>query len=182
MSSIVVDDTLNNVEKEIVEAPKSKPTLKAAPKPDPKMPSKFAGKSASEVAEAFSHLEKELGRKNNEVGELRKLSDSFLQAEISRNEGTNQTPDTAVEEEVDFYDDPAKAVKSAIRNDPTLQELKRNQVRQQKLDNMAKLKQEFPDFDAVVKDPKFQEYAKGSVTDKGCMKQQTLMTLNPLGN
>ena len=42
------------------------------------VPDKFAGKSPEEIIESYQNLEKELGRKAQEVGELRKLSDSFL--------------------------------------------------------------------------------------------------------
>ena len=54
---------------------------------EPSIPSKFAGKSTEEIIDSYTNLEKELGRKAQEVGELRKLSDSFLQAEVSRQIG-----------------------------------------------------------------------------------------------
>ena len=40
------------------------------------LPKKFQGKSSTEIAEAYENLEKELGRKGQEIGELRKLTDS----------------------------------------------------------------------------------------------------------
>ena len=67
----------------------------------PELPKKFQGKSEYEIAEAYENLEKELGRKGQEIGELRKLTDSYLQSQLSTQ---NQT--TTTTEEVDFYDNP----------------------------------------------------------------------------
>jgi len=161
MSSVVVEDALNgNVSDDV------KAELAPKLKKEPKLTGKFAGKSAEEMVNLYLEQEKELGRKNSEVGELRQLSDSFLQAEIARKEEHNRTQNATVEEKPDFYDDPELAVKSAIENNATLKELKKSQAQQQQQANLARLKQEFPDFDEVVKDPKFQEYAQGSVTRK----------------
>ena len=63
------------------------------------LPKKFQGKSSTEIAEAYENLEKELGRKGQEIGELRKLTDSYLQSQIS-----TQSQQTTTTEEVDFYD------------------------------------------------------------------------------
>lgn len=161
MSSVVVKDALKSEASDVV-----KTRLAPELKKEPEIPGKFAGKSAKEIADSYLELEKELGRKNSEVGELRQLSDSFLKAEIARNGEHNQTQDATVEEKPDFYDDPELAVKSAIENNATLKELKKSQVQQQRQANLARLKQEFPDFDEVVKDPKFQEYAQGSAPRK----------------
>jgi hypothetical protein len=171
MSSVIVEDSPKIVEKKAVVAPRRKPLVRAAAKPDPKMPGKFAGKSASEVAQAFEHLEKELGRKNNEVGELRKLSDSFLQAEISRNSGNNPIQEATTETTVDFYDEPERAVNSAIENHPEFRKLKKAQVQQEQKESLSKLKAKHPDFEKVIKDPKFQEYAQGSVTRRKMYKE-----------
>ena len=66
---------------------------------EPELPKKFQGKSSSEIAEAYENLEKELGRKGQEIGELRKLTDSYLQSQIS-----SQSQQTTTSEPADFYD------------------------------------------------------------------------------
>lgn len=68
------------------------------------IPSKFAGKSTEEIIDSYTNLEKELGRKAQEVGELRKLSDSFLQAEVARTKQNPQdnTPLETKDNDVDF--------------------------------------------------------------------------------
>jgi len=84
------------------------------------IPNKFAGKSTEEIIESYQNLEKELGRKAQEVGELRKLSDSFLQAQIQQAQSTPKQQDTneIKEEPVDFFDNPDLAINKAIENHP----------------------------------------------------------------
>ena len=43
--------------------------------PQSELPTKFQGKSMAEVVSSYENLEKELGRKGQELGELRKLTD-----------------------------------------------------------------------------------------------------------
>ena len=115
MSNIVVDAEGANSEMDAVIEPVTSEEVVATEEalvgetqieePSYALPSKFAGKSIEEVAESYENLEKELGRKQSEVGELRQLSDSFLQAEISRN-SPETNPQPSVEDEIDFYDDP----------------------------------------------------------------------------
>ena len=83
---------------------------------EPSIPSKFANKSTEEIIDSYTNLEKELGRKAQEVGELRKLSDSFLQAEVARkNNPQDNTPlETKDNDDTDFFDDSNKAVNRMI--------------------------------------------------------------------
>ena len=68
------EDTISDITEETVE-------VQAEAEVESNVPSKFANKSTEEIIDSYTNLEKELGRKAQEVGELRKLSDSFLQAE-----------------------------------------------------------------------------------------------------
>ena len=132
------------------------------------VPDKFKGKSVEDIIGSYTNLEKELGRKSQEIGELRKLSDSFLQAEVTRNnsqqnnlrqkdsETTNET------EEVDFYDDPGKAVNSLIENHPKFQEFQKFQAEQQQEVSKKQLEQTHPDYIDIVKDSKFQDWVQNS--------------------
>lgn len=124
------------------------------------LPSKFKGKSATEIAESYASLEKELGRKGQEIGELRKLTDGFLQQQLT----TNGTPETAQEyqEEVDFFDDPDQAVNKAIENHPKFREFEEQQRVQQATATTQKLESAHPDYLEVIQDAKFQEWVKES--------------------
>jgi len=127
------------------------------------IPSKFAGKSTEEIIDSYTNLEKELGRKAQEVGELRKLSDSFLQAEVSRQQNPqDNTPLETKDNDVDFFDDPNKAVNDMIENHPKFQEFQQFQAQQAQAGAEARLKQTHPDFTEVVQDKAFQEWVQDS--------------------
>ena len=86
-----------------------------APEVEYELPEKFRGKSQKDIVDMYSNLEKELGRKGQEVGELRKLADEFLRSKVNQ-----QEPEP--EEDVDFYEDPKAAVEKLLKNDPRLKQ------------------------------------------------------------
>jgi len=128
------------------------------------IPNKFAGKSTEEIIESYQNLEKLLGLKAQEVGELRKLSDSFLQAQIQQAQSTPKQQDTneIKEEPVDFFDNPDLAINKAIENHPKFQEFQRFQAQQAQASAKTQLETVHPDYTDIVKDSGFQEWVKGS--------------------
>jgi hypothetical protein len=127
------------------------------------VPDKFAGKSTEEIIGSYQNLEKEMGRKSQEVGELRKLSDSFLQAEVARQHNPQDNSSVTQEDQgVDFFEDPNAAVNQAIENHPKFQEFQEFQAQQVQTAAKAHLEQTHPDFGDVVQDAKFQDWIKGS--------------------
>jgi hypothetical protein len=170
MSNIVVDTESQT--SEVTQEPTTNATQEGVetvaedntPSTEYAVPDKFAGKSTEEIINSYQNLEKEMGRKAQEVGELRKLSDSFLQAEVSRQQSNPQQASVTQEEETgpDFFDDPNAAVNQAIENHPKFQEFQ--QYKQQQTQNVAKtqLEQSHPDFTDVVQDTKFQDWVKES--------------------
>jgi len=121
-------------------------------------PAKFADKSEAEIIESYQNLEKELGRKAQEIGELRKLSDAFLQSQINQNNLQKETE----AEDFDFFDDPNKAVNQAIENHPKFQEFQQFQKQQAQVSAKAQLEQAHPDFIDIIKDSNFKEWVNGS--------------------
>ena len=125
--------------------------------PEQELPQKFQGKSANEIAEAYENLEKELGRKGQEIGELRKLTDSFLQTQITHNKET-----TTNTEDLDFYDNPEAAVRTIIERHPKFREFTQQTQQQQASMTAQQLEKTHPDFKDVVTSPDFQEWIEGS--------------------
>ena len=109
------EDVISDITEQAVEE-----EVQAEAEIEPSIPSKFANKTTEEIIDSYTNLEKELGRKAQEVGELRKLSDSFLQAEVARtNNPQDNTPlETKDNDDTDFFDDPNKAVNKMIENHP----------------------------------------------------------------
>ena len=152
------EDVVSDITEEAVE-------IQAEAEVEPSVPSKFANKTTEEIIDSYTNLEKELGRKAQEVGELRKLSDSFLQAEVSRQ--TNPQNNTPLETEdneegLDFFDDPNRAVNDLIEKHPRFQEFQKFQNSQAQAGAKAQLEQKHPDFTDVVQDKGFQEWVQDS--------------------
>ena len=169
MSSIVVDPEEISADTEVedtVQPDETPETLEAESdiEPTSDIPDKFSGKSVEDIVKSYQNLEQELGRKSQEIGELRQLSDSFLKAEISRNDGQTslQSENSNGETESDFFEDPSKAVNSLIENHPKFQEFQKFQARQSQDTSKAHLEQTHPDYVDIVKDSKFQDWVKAS--------------------
>ena len=114
MSSIVVDPAENLADTEVENTVEPDETLESlgaeTEEPASTIPDKFSGKSVEDIVKSYQNLEQELGRKSQEIGELRQLSDSFLKAEISRNDTQTspQTENSNSETENDFLKTPVK--------------------------------------------------------------------------
>ena len=153
------EDVISDITEQAVEE-----EVQAEAEIEPSIPSKFANKTTEEIIDSYTNLEKELGRKAQEVGELRKLSDSFLQAEVARQSNPqNNTPlETEDNAEVDFFDDPNKAVNKMIENHPKFQQFQQFQAQQAQAGAKAQLEQKHPDFSDVVQDKAFQDWVQDS--------------------
>lgn len=151
MSDIIVDP---GVEAEDIQALGEEEEQPVEEEAAEELPEKFRGKSAADIAEAYENLEKELGRKGQEIGELRKLTDEFLQQQLSQ--------PTSKEPEVDFFDDPEQAVRKIINDDPRFKEIERQTQAQQAAMSVQQLQQAHPDFQEVVQNPDFQKWVSGS--------------------
>ena len=119
------------------------------------IPEKFRGKSEKDLIDMYANLEKELGRKGQEVGELRKLADEFLKSKVNQ-------PEPEPEEEIDFYEDPKKAVEQLLKKDPRLKEVESQAAAMKAQAAMQKLQSTHPDYLDVVQDSAFQDWVKGS--------------------
>lgn len=143
------------VEEEVVEAPvEDKPT---------NIPEKFQGKSTEDVINSYTELEKELGRKANEVGELRKLADDFIRQQLSVD--NSATSEAVKEKNVDvdtLLEDPAKAINDVVDDNPRIKALE-DQLQQARIaENKAAFEKKHKNWQEVLATPDFQEWVKGS--------------------
>jgi hypothetical protein len=121
------------------------------------LPEKYRAKRLEEVVRMHQEAERLIGKQAQEVGEVRKLADELLKQNLSSKQ--QQTQD---EPEVDFFENPQKAVQSTIDRHPDVvaarqagQDFKRMQIQQ-------KLAQDHPDYSQVVNDSEFQNWVKSS--------------------
>jgi hypothetical protein len=129
---------------------------KSFSKPD--LPEKYRDKSLDDIVRMHQEAEKLIGKQAQEVGEVRKLADEL----IRQNLGSKQQQIRQDEPEIDFFDDPKKAVQRTVDSHPDILaarqatlEMKRSQIQQ-------KLANEHPDFGDIAKDQDFANWVKSS--------------------
>jgi hypothetical protein len=121
------------------------------------LPAKYKGKTAKEIAQMHIEAEKLIGKHAQEVGEVRRLADELLKRQLD-----SKKEPAAVEDEIDFFEDPDKAVSKKIDNHPAIQQARQQALEMKQMQTINRLKQDFPDFQSVVADPDFAEWVKAS--------------------
>ena len=137
------------------------PPQEAAQEPDEPeaVPDKYNGKSLEDVVRMHQEAEKLLGRQSSEVGDLRKVVDSYINTQLN-DQAPTQAPDT--DEDIDFYSDPEKAISRAIENHPSVKAAEESTRAYKQQTSMATLQKDHPEIPEIVKDPKFAEWIQAS--------------------
>lgn len=160
-----VDENENEEFASFDEAPEPSQQSNAAP-PEPEqaeddgIPDKYRNKSIQDIVQMHQEAEKLLGRQSSEVGELRKIVDTFVQGQLAA-----QSPRPAPqvqEEEIDYFEDPKKAVERAIDNHPAVKQAQEAALHLRQQEAMSKLKTQHPDFQEILQDQGFAEWVKKS--------------------
>lgn len=122
------------------------------------IPPKYKGKSIDEIIKMHQEAEKLIGRQAQEVGEVRKLADELIKRQIE----PRQEVAAVKEDEIDFFEDPKKAVNKAVETHPAIQEAKQQALQLKQMQTLNRLREEFPDFQSTVADPAFADWVKAS--------------------
>jgi len=126
------------------------------------IPEKYRGKSVKDLIQMNQELEKFSGKQSTEVGELRKLVDSYIQTELDNKSAPLEQQEDKSTDDVDFFVDPQSAVNRAIDNHPKIKEAESYTKQYKQQATLAQLKSAHPDMDNILQDPKFAEWIKGS--------------------
>lgn len=126
----------------------------------PKVPSKYQGKTLEEIVNMHQEAEKLIGRQAQEVGEVRKLADQLIKNNLAQQQLPTQNQKQA--EEVDFFEDPQKAIQRAVESHPDVQAAKQTAAQFKAMQTQQQLAAKHPDFADVVRDGEFQEWVKAS--------------------
>jgi len=121
---------------------------------DDEIPEKYQGKDLKDIVRMHQEAEKLLGRQSQEVGELRKTFDDYIKTQLAEKEQAHASP----AEEVDFFEDPQKAVEYAISNHPKLREAEAVTAQLKQNEALARLRATHPDFDKIVQDQSFLDW------------------------
>jgi hypothetical protein len=125
---------------------------------EPEIPDKYRGKTAEELVQMHQEAEKLLGRQSSEVGELRKVVDTYIQTQLTQD--TQEAPQEA--EEVDWFTDPDKAVDRAIQNHPKIKEAEALTQQYRASTALSELQRKHPDMQQILQDANFAEWIKAS--------------------
>jgi len=118
------------------------------------IPEKYKGKSVKDIVRMHQEAERAIGKQGSEVGELRKIVDDFVKAQTV----TKQQQAPEVDEEVDFFTDPEKAIAKAISKHPKVQQAEQMAVRTAQAEILAALKTNHPDYADIIKDRSFVDW------------------------
>ena len=121
------------------------------------LPDKYRGKDLNDIIKMHQEAEKLIGKQAQEVGEVRKLADELIKQNLS---GNRQNAE--VEPEIDFFEDPKKAVQNTINNHPDVLAARQASQEFKKMQIQQKLSAEHPDFTQIVQDPDFANWVKSS--------------------
>jgi len=121
------------------------------------LPDKYRGKDLGDIIKMHQEAEKLIGKQAQEVGEVRKLADELIKQNLS---GNRQNAE--VEPEIDFFEDPKKAVQNTINNHPDVLAARQAGQEFKKMQIQNKLSSEHPDFSQIVQDPDFANWVKSS--------------------
>jgi hypothetical protein len=150
------EETLGNFDQ--VESEQDKPIEQAVVEDTkPAVPEKYQGKSVDDIIRMHQEAEKLIGKQAQEVGEVRKLADDL----IKQNLQTNHKP-IVEEPEVDFFEDPQKAIQNTVNRHPDVMAAKQATQEFKRMNIQQKLAATHPDFQQVVQDTGFTEWVKAS--------------------
>ena len=124
----------------------------------PKIPDKYSGKSLEDIVNMHQEAEKLIGRQAQEVGEVRRLADELIKQQLSNKQ---QLP-VQEENEIDFFEDPKKAVRNAVDKHPDVLAAKQAAQEMRQMRTQEMLNKKHPDMADIVKDGEFIEWVKGS--------------------
>lgn len=122
------------------------------------LPEKYRDKDVKDIVAMHQNAEKLLGKQSQEVGELRKIVDDFIKSQTVVQQ---QAQEDAIDD-IDFFEDPKKAVRQLLDNHPTLKQSQQIAQQLSKQEALASLKSAHPDYQKIVADDKFKEWVTSS--------------------
>jgi len=123
----------------------------------PELPEKYREKSLDEIVRMHQEAEKLIGKQAQEVGEVRKLADELIKQNLGSRQQTKQE-----EPEIDFFENPQKAVQRTVDNHPDVQAARQATLEMRRAQVQQRLAQEHPDFGEIAKEQDFANWVKSS--------------------
>jgi len=159
-----------NVDEELTEVVNfEEPHNEVAESPEDNVPTKFRGKQLKDVIESYQNLEAEYGRRNNEIGELRKLTDQLLSLKTPSNPQQDLKAVEVTTE--DLLNNPSKTVNDAILNNPKIRELEEQLVGARIREARSDFERKHPQAYKIADTTEFQDWILASPVRQRLYKQ-----------
>ena len=117
------------------------------------IPEKYRNKSVKDIVRMHQEAERAIGKQGSEVGELRRLIDDFV-----KTQSVSQKQQAPVEEEVDFFTDPDRAIEAAISKHPKVRQAEQMAAQVANAKILDNLKENHPDYNEILQDSSFAEW------------------------
>ena len=153
-----IDDSVQDTQEEISQVDQGQDQSQEEPTqdtPQEQVPERYKGKSATDLIRMHQEAEKLMGRHSQEVGELRRIVDDFVKAQVV----TKEAPQ---DEEVDFFSNPQKAVEQAVSRHPKIKEAEALNAQMLKAQALNALQTAHPDYADIINDDGFKEWVAKS--------------------
>ena len=163
-----VDDNDGLSELDVVENKQQAQQAQASeqqPVHEPVIPEKYKGKTTEDIIKMHQEAEKLIGKQAQEVGEVRRLADDLIKQSLASK--TQPQQHIEQEPEIDFFEDPRKAIQKELSSHPDVIAAREAALQFKKMQIQQKLGQNHPDFAQVVQDPEFANWVKASPVRMG---------------
>ena len=126
------------------------------------LPDKFKDKTIEEIVNSYTNLEKEFGRKNNELGEQRKLIDQLLELQLEEKQSKSDKLEAQKVDVDSLLEDPDRVISEAVANNPTLKSLQEQQIMAVRERDKAGFEAKHNDWQDVVASQEFSDWIVSS--------------------
>ena len=153
------DEQFDSLEEEQVEDEESAeaPEQENPEQEEDSLPDKYRGKDIKDIVAMHQNAEHLLGKQGQEVGELRKIVDDFINSQTIKEQQQAQTTIEDIDDSA-FFENPKETIQKLLDNHPSVRKSEQLAVQLKQQETIAKLKSEHPDFITIIQDPKFGEW------------------------
>lgn len=153
------DEQFESLEEEQVEEEESAeaPEQENPEQEEDSLPDKYRGKDIKDIVAMHQNAEHLLGKQGQEVGELRKIVDDFINSQTIKEQQKAQHTIEDIDDSA-FFENPKETIQKLLDNHPSVKQSEQLAVRLKQQETVARLKAEHPDFITVIQDPKFGEW------------------------
>jgi hypothetical protein len=148
-----IDERSDEIQEPTENLEEQQEALEATPEEqqEEEIPDRYKGKTAKDLIRMHQEAEKLMGRHSKEVGDLRRVVDDFIKAQTVAKEAP-------IEEDVDFFSDPKKAVEVAVSRHPKIKEAERMSAELARQTALQQLQSAHPEYQDILSDENFKEW------------------------